>query len=134
MLIKYLITNSGPPKLVRCDVLVKKESRKFQYSENFQQGDCSLGIKELFCKISRNYIHKQRNSAELKKIFAQRRAIMWSALSRSASKFQTVEYSRRFFSLFTYLFGNCFKFYCLNIKMNLFSQIWLVFRIIIYTL
>ena len=53
---------------MRCDVLVKKESRKFQGSENFQRGDCSLGFKEVFCKISRNYIHKQRNSAELKKL------------------------------------------------------------------
>ena len=65
---KYLITNSRPPKLVRCDVLVKKKSRKFQGSENYQRGDCSLGFKEVFCKISRNYIHKQRNSAELKKL------------------------------------------------------------------
>ena len=53
---------------MHCDVLVKIESRKFQDSENFQQGDCSLGFKEVFCKISRNYIYKQRNSAELKKL------------------------------------------------------------------
>ena len=119
----YLITNSGPQKLVRCDVLVKKESRKFQDSENFQRGNCSLGFKEVFCKLSRNYIHKQKNSAELKKTVAQRRAITWSALSTSASKFQPVEYSRRFFSIFTYFFGDCFKFYCLNIKMNLFTQV-----------
>ena len=66
--IQYLITKPEPPKLVRCDVLVKKESRKFQDSENFQRGDCSLEFKEVFCKISRNYIYKRRNSAELKKL------------------------------------------------------------------
>ena len=53
---------------MRCDVLVKKESRKFQESENFQRGDCSLGFKKVLCKISSNYINKQRNSAELKKL------------------------------------------------------------------
>ena len=53
---------------MRCDVLMKKASRKFQDSENFQQGDYFLRFKEVFCKISRNYIHNQRNSAELKKL------------------------------------------------------------------
>ena len=91
----YLITNSVHPILVRCDVLVKKESRKFQDSENFQRGHCSLRFKEVFCKISRNYFHKQRNC----------RAITWSPLSTSASKFQPIEYSRRFFSVFTYFSG-----------------------------
>ena len=55
-------------KHVRCDVLVKKESRKFQGSENFLRRDCHLGFKEVFCKILRNYIYRQRNSAELKKL------------------------------------------------------------------
>ena len=48
---KYLIKNSGPPKLVRCDVLVEKESRKIQESDNFQRGECSLGLKEDFGKF-----------------------------------------------------------------------------------
>ena len=63
---------------MRCDVLVKKESRKFQGSENFQRGDYSLGSKEVFCKISRNYIYKQRNSAELKKTVARSRGALWA--------------------------------------------------------
>ena len=68
LFIQYLITKPDPPKLVHCDVLVKKESRKFQDFENFHRVDCSLGFKDVFCKISRNYIYKQRNSAELKKL------------------------------------------------------------------
>ena len=71
---------------MRCYVLVKKESRKFQDSENFQRSDCSLGFKEVFCKISRNYIHKQRNSAEFKKLshnVARSRGALWARAKAS---------------------------------------------------
>ena len=41
-----------------------------------ERGDCSLGFKEVFCKLSRNYIHKQTNSAELKKTVARLRGAL----------------------------------------------------------
>ena len=85
---------------------------------------------------------KKKNFFTSKKVFQTNNFLIqsnifseytWSTLSTSASKFQPVEYSWSFVYIFTYFFGDCFKFYCLNIKMNLFTQIWLVFRIIIYT-